>query len=71
MAVADVGMYDYDDDDDDDDDSLSTKNADDNSQHHDVHQLYQNAVVCIVNSKVGHISKLRARPSNERCTNPH
>ena len=54
MVVADVGRY-------DDDDSLSTKNDDDNSQY-DVHQLYQNAVECIVNSK-SVISKLQAQLS--------
>ena len=58
MVVADVGRYD-----DDDGDSLSTKNADDNSQY-DVHQLYQNAVECIVNSK-SVISKLQARLSTK------
>ena len=55
MVVADVGRYD------DDDDSLTTKNADDNSQY-DVHQLYQNAVECIVNSE-SVISKLQAQLS--------
>ena len=54
----------YDDDvNDDDSDSLSTKNADaDDNSLYDVHQLYQNAVECIVNSKAV-ISKLQSQLS--------
>jgi hypothetical protein len=63
MVVAGVaGMYD-DDVNDDDSDSLSTKNADaDDNSLYDVHQLYQNAVECIVNSKAV-ISKLQTQLS--------
>jgi hypothetical protein len=49
----------YDDDVNDDSDSLSTKN---NNSLYDVHQLYQNAVECIVNSKAV-ISKLQSQLS--------
>jgi hypothetical protein len=57
MVAAGVGRYD--DDVNDDSDSLSTKN---NNSLYDVHQLYQNAVECIVNSKAV-ISKLQSQLS--------